>query len=287
MSEEPGAEGEQQACLNCEAPLSGAYCAACGQRALSSQVSLGEILREVLSETFELDGRVPRTLSPFVFRPGYLTREYIAGRRARYSSPFRLFLAATLLWLTAGAIADARAEPEGPRVELVQDVQTAKDANFEVDWALAGDPESGGSRWMNEKLQAFVALPAEAQVDAVMDSARENFPSAALLTIPLFAALMKLLFIRRERYYVEHLVFALHVHAFYFFATGVALLISPIGAFSPSLALTLIYTLVAMRRTYERRWWTSAARLTVLIFVHGLMLVACAALLTSIGLLLG
>ena len=65
MAPEPA---DVQACLNCEAPLSGPYCAACGQKHLPAKLGIGELLGEVIGEALEIDGRVPRTLVPFLFR---------------------------------------------------------------------------------------------------------------------------------------------------------------------------------------------------------------------------
>ena len=84
---------EDNSCRNCDAPLTGPYCSQCGQSQRASMLSVFALVREFFSEIFELDGRLLRTLLPFLFRPGFLTLEFVRGRRARYISPIRLFLA--------------------------------------------------------------------------------------------------------------------------------------------------------------------------------------------------
>ena len=89
------------ACLNCGARLTGAYCAACGQAAHLHR-SFGAVWHELMHGVLHMDGKVWRTLPELAFRPGQLTRRYIAGERAKFVSPFALFLfSALLLYATA------------------------------------------------------------------------------------------------------------------------------------------------------------------------------------------
>lgn len=83
-------------CANCETPLHGAYCSACGQRAhLHSR--LRDLWHEAVEGIAHFDGRLWRTLPMLALRPGRLSREWRAGRRARYVQPLHLFLFATFL----------------------------------------------------------------------------------------------------------------------------------------------------------------------------------------------
>lgn len=74
----------------------GAYCAACGQRAAPFQRPLHHLGREVVEDYFGFDGKLWRTIGPLLTRPGFLTREYLDGRRNRYVRPVRLYLTASL-----------------------------------------------------------------------------------------------------------------------------------------------------------------------------------------------
>src|SRR5690349_13328403 len=79
-------------CLNCGGPLSQRFCPACGQRAIDPNPTLGEFAHEAAEEFLHWDGKLAATFRLFFTRPGELTREYLAGRRARYLSPLRLYL---------------------------------------------------------------------------------------------------------------------------------------------------------------------------------------------------
>lgn len=118
------------ACGNCATPLKGLYCYRCGQPIKGLIRPLSGWVADFFDSVFDYDGRLPRTLIPLLFRPGFLTREYIAGRRVRYVTPVRLFLFLTIALffalrlttdfglgeVTANLIPD---EADMPRVERI------------------------------------------------------------------------------------------------------------------------------------------------------------------------
>lgn len=83
-------------CRNCGAEAPGSYCPACGQETALALPTAGVFLREAAGRYVALDGRFARTLFHLLFRPGFLTNEYFAGRRRRYIRPARLFLVLAL-----------------------------------------------------------------------------------------------------------------------------------------------------------------------------------------------
>ena len=85
-------------CPNCGTPLHGQYCWQCGQRSRVRLITLWELLREAVGDLFELDSRLWRSLIPLLFRPGLLTSDYLAGRRARYMPPFRMYLVLSIIF---------------------------------------------------------------------------------------------------------------------------------------------------------------------------------------------
>lgn len=83
-------------CANCGAPLTGSFCAACGQKAHVHR-SLVHVGEEILHGVTHFDGKAWTTLPMLLFRPGKLTRDYIEGKRARYIAPVPLFLLVVFL----------------------------------------------------------------------------------------------------------------------------------------------------------------------------------------------
>ncbi|HZF16920.1 MAG TPA: DUF3667 domain-containing protein [Steroidobacteraceae bacterium] len=70
-------------CQNCGTPLAGPFCSECGQREHSRIISLGALLKEAVEDFWHVDSRLWRSLRALVVKPGFLTVEFLAGRRAR------------------------------------------------------------------------------------------------------------------------------------------------------------------------------------------------------------
>lgn len=78
-------------CLNCGSRLTGNFCANCGQKAHVHR-SVRAFFQDLLQNLFNFEGKIWRTLPMLVWRPGEMTRRYIAGERARFVSPIALYL---------------------------------------------------------------------------------------------------------------------------------------------------------------------------------------------------
>jgi len=84
-------------CRNCGAHATGHFCPNCGQETRVALPTFMAFMREAAGRYVAMDGRMWRTLAALVARPGFLTREYLNGRRKRYIRPARLFLVLYLL----------------------------------------------------------------------------------------------------------------------------------------------------------------------------------------------
>jgi hypothetical protein len=90
-------------CKNCDEPLFGPYCSRCGQAARGSARALSTLLFDARDALIHLDSRLWRTLHGLFLRPGRLTADYFAEKRARYLPPFRLYLVLSLVFFTLAA----------------------------------------------------------------------------------------------------------------------------------------------------------------------------------------
>jgi len=91
---DPPTDVRAAVCPNCGSDGVDRFCPRCGQEDTRRHPRLGDWLESVRDEYWVLDGKIPRTLGALFLRPGYLTSEWISGRRGRYVRPFRLFLIA-------------------------------------------------------------------------------------------------------------------------------------------------------------------------------------------------
>lgn len=101
-----------------------------------------------------------------------------------------------------------------------------------------------------------------------LDTVRSNIPAMMLVCIPLFAFVLKILYFRTKRYYIEHLVYALHVHTFLYVGVIVTALLTMaanrsveglsgfiIAIFSCAIFVQIF---LSIRRVYHQGWFFSA-----------------------------
>jgi len=90
-------------CANCGAPVSGHFCSNCGQRVEHSVHSVWHFAGEAFEDLTHADSRLWGTVGALLFKPGFLTCEFLAGRRVKYLPPLRLYLVLSLLFFVVAA----------------------------------------------------------------------------------------------------------------------------------------------------------------------------------------
>lgn len=118
----------------------------------------------------------------------------------------------------------------------------------------------------------------------LLELAVEKFGHIMFLLLPIFALLLKLLYIRRGRYYMQHLIFSLHFHAYVFFILSIILALNLWGGvFLKQHAdklfwLVPLYLLLAMKRFYGQDFGRTAVKFLLLSFNYGIIFVLGVAL---------
>ena len=354
-------------CLNCGEVLTGQHCAHCGQRAKVRVLSLWSMTRDLLDDVLDWDSRIWRTLRPLAFSPGKLTQDYLRGRRASYTPPFRMYL---LLSVAFFVLATTGSDPgaalhfstdgkgganlqiagDGNEQESTSESASAREASASkattptaatmpantresdstrpsgtatpvaptpaldaetsrlVENIVKRMPEQDRVRARQELTKNLATVP-PADLGAVNKLMKnpcgkeslkfdipwgneyepqlrqacekiwsdtpsfgralfQNIPKMMFIFLPLIATVMYLLYIGSGRYYVEHLLFVVHFHAFFFLGGLVILLAERTASLAPgtwfdaaglavgnflTAAFTLyvpVYLFVAMRRVY-------------------------------------
>ena len=87
---------KQAACANCTYAFlpdePNEFCPRCGQQNHPVIIGFGHMVEEFLEGVFHFDGKVFRTAGLLLFKPGELTRRYLAGQRMPYVPPLRLYV---------------------------------------------------------------------------------------------------------------------------------------------------------------------------------------------------
>ena len=184
------------------------FCPSCGQSVKMLSRPWLEITRELLAETLDWDGRMFRSFGLLLSRPGFLSQEYIAGKRVTYTSPVRMYLVISLLFF------------------LVLPMILPPTTNVNPDHKLSVDLYSKGM---------FVMLP-------------------------VFALLLKVFY--RRFYYMDHLVFTVHLFSASYIVFAIMLSIEKLADRSLLvMVLQLLvllymvgYVLLDLHRVYAEIW---------------------------------
>ena len=395
-------------CENCGASLTGEFCSQCGQHAIDYRRSIFRVVLDAADSFLNWDTKFLHSMNQLLLYPWHLTNDFNAGRRARYVTPLRLYLIASIVfffvvreinWDSDGPIqltAQDRtelvaslskmiepnspltpeqraqvesfrvklAEPQGAltteeRAELKKDIRTyiksevskslgaaerAKMAammaripkirdldknvtpptvpippdptasapeisipplpsitvaptpqpSFHFSTGPPGQKKSAFGLWLEKQVKEKIGEDGK-NAKIFLDTLRSNIPAMMLCCIPLFAFILKLLYIRKGRFYVEHLVYALHIHTFLYVSVIITIL-AVMGANRTVPALSgwitglmvcaiLVQIFLSIRRVYKQNWFMTLVKFLFGGFVYCLVLffaVAATAIVTLI-----
>lgn len=85
-------ERHEKICLNCNADLIGRFCQNCGQENIEPHETVWSLVHHFFADITHFDGKFFSTLKYLITKPGFLPKEYISGRRARYLHPIRMYV---------------------------------------------------------------------------------------------------------------------------------------------------------------------------------------------------
>jgi len=304
------------ACANCGAPLYGKYCYACGQPTEGLVRHFGSVLSDVADSVLNVDERILHTLVPLYLRPGKLTLDYFAGKRARYVTPFRLvfFLAiiaffAVQITVRSGLTRYAHFEaPPGSAAAGTgeQDRHFANgDITFngKVVWNRQSKPlrlawlPDFADDWFNDLIEnARVNLhdfssgnPAQIKAAAtrVTLGMFSVAPTVLFVLLPIFALILKIFYVFKRRFYMEHLIVAMHSHAFLMFSILVLIALSLLrGWITPHAAWMgvpfsllhaaawiwiFIYLFLMQKRVYRQGWFMTGLKFCCIGFCYSIL----------------
>ena len=360
-------------CLNCGTPLEGPFCHYCGQPDKNFMRFFPVLMREFLEDFLELDSRFTRTMKPLLFLPGKLTRDYLDGRRFRYTPPLRLYIFSSMLFfimaamLAGGAIeihssdlsdtgigaalSTESADPE--KLEKVREALDQLDPELaeKVDLAIrestptpesppAGEPEVDSksfgltvdlgdeeededdtisfndepwdketnpliiplmpdfvNNWINDEIEESPqkGKEIEANPNLIIDKVFEVLPVTMFILLPLVALLLKFWYMFAGKYYIEHLILALHNHSFLFVVFLLIMILNSLAGWrEPNeegwittaanmfnvamLVWVPIYFLLSLKRVYQQGWTMTLGKY----FVISLSYLILLALATSV-----
>jgi len=229
-----------QLCPSCGTDLAGSFCHLCGEKKFHQHdLAVNHFLLHVLDEFTHLDSKVFATLRCLFLKPGFLTAEFIAGRRSRYMKPLSLFLASVALLLLADSIHPLSL------YNMQRLMKLDRKGSMDAAW---------------QKLAAKKHQPKELIVEKVQERIHGVVTAVQFFNVLGMAVVLWLMY--RKRYFVEHLVMALHYLAFVELCVVLSWPVQsmigetgwPAQIFSLLIiALNVFYLFLAFRRVYGQK----------------------------------
>lgn len=283
-------ESKPESCLNCGYQFKDEnnYCPSCGQENHSLQVPLKHLILEFLEGTLHLDTKIVKTFSALLFKPGFLSREFNTGKRAKYVPPVRIYVFVSFIFfLLANLLTGPK--PDEKNQEKVK--MAAKDDGTVLIHVGADDPKNLSSRQIDSILAAnkvkqdgFGKVMMEKSKKLNNEEGKKEFSHNLLKYIsylmfflmPLFAWFVMLFNIKKDHYYFEYLIYSIHFHSFAFLLMSLFLIVNKFydpAAIYVLLAVLLIsayYFMVSMKRTFPQKRFSAVWKSLSIIVIYGI-----------------
>ncbi|SMO69893.1 Protein of unknown function [Gracilimonas mengyeensis] len=201
-----------------------------------------EFVKDAAETLFNIDNRVFTTIKDLFLKPGYVTKKYIEGQRARYLPPLRLYITASILYFLVISLVDS-----------------------------------------NQFLLAKINFGGEE--DAFGDFLRYSM----IVLVPAFAWVVQLVHRKQKRFYVQFLIFSVHLHVIWFFFFGVisicdhtlnTISLSSAGSFLVTAVSSLaklsffIYLVLFVKNVFDEGWGKSLLKSFLIMMGYSLFMAA-------------
>ncbi|MBC8986398.1 DUF3667 domain-containing protein [Pedobacter sp. N36a] len=266
---------KEKDCLNCGHQVESHFCSYCGQENIVVKEDALHMVVHAVSDYFHFESKFFGTIKPLLLQPGLLTQKYVAGKRASYLHPIKLYIFISIVFFLVTLSGNEKKKTEQKR-------QTRSLSKDSVDKAQQTEVKTKAGNFdilgkINEKVQEerqksdSVHATNIIQLDAVRDSTvaayekrqlalpenkrdgfiekyfnkkaimlnhsedankkveenlLHNIPKLMFILLPLFALLLKLVYIDKKKYYFEHLIYSFHIHSAIFLAVLISTFIT-------------------------------------------------------------
>ncbi|MFI5358146.1 MAG: DUF3667 domain-containing protein [Opitutales bacterium] len=331
-------------CQNCSSPLTGPYCAQCGQHDVDYHRSFHHLFHDLLENLFHFEGKFFVTVAWLLAKPGRITLEFLAGRRASQLNPLRFYIFVSVLFFLGltllnhghlidiprqqvnqlqsqltgqakelnGLTGDFTPEEKRELTRRIGEIAGQNEGKFDRDAIIASIREArksvadarAASVPMGPRTRVHIDRSSdfgqslsrkirsgELTFSDIWEALEHRVPTLLFLGVPLFAFFLKLFYLRSGRFYIEHLIFSLHLHTWVFLVFMLGNGYLKLAALGPgwlggwcgwAIALWVIwYVFRSFRVVYGQNRTLTAFKIMLLGFVHGFALVLLAVAVLS------
>lgn len=250
MSHHP--ERKEKNCLNCNAEILGRYCQVCGQENLEPKESFWSLLTHFVYDITHFDGKFFSTLKYLLFKPGFLSKEYILGRRTSYLHPIRLYVFTSFVFFliffsfyqekemikiketndpiakkTTSSLRDSTRKDSALSPKQDVKIFVFDSVDFDEPKTIAQYDSLQLTLPKNKRAGFFMRMiqhksiqlnkeynyDSKAVSKGLKDKFAHLFPQLLFVSLPLFSFFLLLLYIRiKGFFYTDHVVFTIHLY---------------------------------------------------------------------------
>ena len=336
-------------CLNCGNTVGERYCTHCGQENLEPKETVGHLVRHFFEDITHFDGKFFTTLKDLIVRPGFLTREYVAGRRVAYLNPIRMYIFISAIFFVTLFASNEESAPQPEdtthavnvfRQRLADSLRSAKadslhrsfnatvasrldtlevakpsDESLGLKYNSSGMVEIDITEYKYNSLREYDSIQR-----TLADTARDkgmmhwihrnnirqkekhggrnklhievdvhhDIPKIMFLILPLFALYVSWFYSRKKYYYVNHAIFSVHFHCFFFLVLLLELLVDKIipgdrtGVVIVLVAapvIAFVYLVAALYGMYRQSFWLSLVKGLGISLLYFITVAVCTTLL--------
>lgn len=308
-------------CSNCEQEfdIKFDFCPHCGQRNKKLELSLKFFLHDFLSSSFNLDSKIFQTLKLLIFYPAQLTKSFLAGKRASFVPPVRLYLIISLVYFTLLSFSDYDIvewqDDQGN--ELVVDSAKATDSDSLNSITMLPDSVNGKSLVPKKKKAEDLVLTFDdfsgdnqKSIDKLIDSLNINsnddgrvgkffldrikklntkegkstfkellqkYTSLGMFVLMPITALLFFMLFSKKTYYIQHLVFVLHLQSMMYILFIIFNLLGMLfnNSFFEILnvLLFLFILIIWVKKFYNIKWRKSIGKSILFLLMYGVCFV--------------
>lgn len=355
---------KEKDCLNCGHVVEEHFCPHCGQENIVVKEDALHMVAHAIADYFHFEHKFFGTLRPLLFKPGQLTKEYVAGKRVSFIHPIRLYIFVSIVFFifilggkgkenkvtthkeakTVATENIPKSRADSIQAEKLKSVEEGlkyvpiagklrdsilKEAKQEIAKDTSNtttdvnvfkrDKNKWKSQWRikdttvvaYEKTQAtlpkdkrdgfikhyFIKRTIELNsypnpAEKFIEDMLHNVPKMMFLLLPLFALILKLVYINKGKYYYEHLIYSFHLHSAIFLSVLFTMLLQWLFGFVYDISAWLTFLCIiyitwyiyrSLRTFYGSTRWVTVLKLFFLSFAYNIVLSICFLIIIAIS----
>jgi hypothetical protein len=312
-------EREEKNCLNCNAVIYGRYCHVCGQENTEPKETFLHWLSHFMQDITHFDGNFFNTLKYLLFKPAFLSKQYLRGKRVSYLHPIRMYVFTSAVFFfilftikkedSFKKMQEQIDElPQNDSVKISQQNKYANDST-KYHYTQTAKPDSSKVRFkVGKKNDDIITITDDGDSVLTKNSSKlsefgkklsdhkeeikHRAPYVMFCTLPLMALILMLLYRKKKDFfYVSHLILIVHIFTAIFIMymmqysfdfAGRYLWKGFFGTLHSILSIvSFFYVYKSLKNYYEQGWFKTLVKCCLLYFFFAIIYLLVYAIIIS------